>query len=99
MDVHEFHKSHGINDWWPRFVHLPSCRQRATVLTHDAAVGVPGELRGWELLHQKHGKLPWEKLFEGAINLARYGFTVNHDLASLLNNSEFICVSKLAEII
>lgn len=53
------------------------------------AVGVPGELRGWELLHQRHGKLPWTKLFEGAIGLARDGFTVNQDLAALLNNSTF----------
>lgn len=23
------------------------------------AVGVPGELRGWEAMHNKHGSLPW----------------------------------------
>lgn len=56
------------------------------MLTYGVAVGVPGELRGWELLHQKHGKLPWAKLFEGAIKLARYGFTVNQDLGAALNN-------------
>ena len=50
------------------------------------AVGVPGELRGWESLHQKNGKLPWAKLFDGAIKLARCGFTVNHYLAAALNN-------------
>ncbi|KAF9777737.1 gamma-glutamyltranspeptidase [Thelephora terrestris] len=53
------------------------------------AVGVPGELRGWELLHQKYGKLPWPKLFEGAIKLARCGFTVNQDLAAALNNDTY----------
>ena len=71
----------------------------AMVLTYHAAVGVPGELRGWELLHQQYGKLPWEKLFEGAINLARYGFTVNQDLAFALNNGDFCLCSKTTEII
>lgn len=49
------------------------------------AVGVPGELRGWEMLHQRHGKLPWTKLFEPAINLARNGFPVNVDLAGFIS--------------
>ncbi|KAF8213404.1 gamma-glutamyltranspeptidase [Mycena galopus ATCC 62051] len=60
------------------------------------AVGVPGELRGWEMLHQRHGKLPWKTLFQPAIKLARYGFTVNVDLeAAILLGESFILSDPL----
>ncbi|MBW4331279.1 gamma-glutamyltransferase [Stakelama sp. CBK3Z-3] len=40
------------------------------------SVGVPGDLRMWAKAHEAYGKLPWAKLFEPAIRLARGGFVV-----------------------
>ncbi|KAJ4480098.1 gamma-glutamyltranspeptidase [Lentinula aciculospora] len=54
------------------------------------SVGVPGDLRGWEMLHQRHGSLPWEDLFTPAVNFARNGFEVNVDLAAALQGLDFI---------
>ena len=51
------------------------------------AVGVPGELRGWQMLHHRHGRLNWSELFQPAINYARNGFVVNVDLAGILNST------------
>lgn len=44
------------------------------------ASGVPGELRGLEYVHKKHGRLRWPQVLRPAINVARYGFPVTHDL-------------------
>jgi gamma-glutamyltranspeptidase/glutathione hydrolase len=41
------------------------------------SVGVPGTLRLLELAHRQYGRLPWAKLFQPAIGLARQGFRVS----------------------
>ncbi|CAH0445175.1 hypothetical protein ACEQUB_02986 [Ralstonia syzygii] len=41
------------------------------------AVGTPGVLRVLELAHRRHGKLPWARLFEPAIELAEPGFPIS----------------------
>jgi gamma-glutamyltranspeptidase / glutathione hydrolase len=51
-------------------------------LAKDAAcVGVPGVPKLLELLHAKHGLLPWHRLFEPAQKLASEGFLVSRRLA------------------
>ena len=46
-------------------------------LTGAKAVGVPGLPAGLALLHDRHGSLPWSKLFEPAITLAEEGLPVD----------------------
>ena len=49
------------------------------------SVGVPGNVRLMALAHSAHGKLPWSKLFEPAIRLARDGFVISPRLHIFLN--------------
>lgn len=49
------------------------------------SVGVPGNLRLMALAHREQGRLPWAKLFEPAIRLARVGFTVSPRLNRFLH--------------
>lgn len=52
--------------------------------THRA-VATPGTVRGLALAHQRFGSLPWAKLIEPAIALARDGFIVDDALAKTTN--------------
>ncbi|NSX12342.1 gamma-glutamyltransferase [Pseudomonas lini] len=54
------------------------------------SVGTPGVLRALELAHQKHGRLPWAKLFEPAIKLAEQGFAISPRLHQLITADTFI---------
>jgi gamma-glutamyltranspeptidase/glutathione hydrolase len=53
---------------------------------HDShlSVGVPGTVAGLHLAFKDHGKLPWRRLVEPAIALARDGFPVSDSLARSL---------------
>jgi gamma-glutamyltranspeptidase/glutathione hydrolase len=48
------------------------------------SVGVPGTVAGLHLAWKEHGSLPWEKLIDPAIRLARDGFPMTDGLAESL---------------
>ena len=63
-------------------------RQYSDELHHNShlAVGVPGTVAGLHLAWKEQGKLPWRRLVDPAIALARDGFTVSDNLASSLKS-------------
>ncbi|MDP6370922.1 MAG: gamma-glutamyltransferase [Vicinamibacterales bacterium] len=51
------------------------------------SVGVPGTVAGLYLAWEEHGTLPWRRLVDPAIALARDGFPVTHALAASLERA------------
>lgn len=50
------------------------------------AVGTPGSVAGMELVHERHGSLPWRDLVAPAVRLAEEGFVVDYYFAALLTS-------------
>ena len=59
-----------------------------STIHHDGylSIGVPGTPAGLYLAWKECGKLPWKRLVEPAITLARDGFVVTEDLSSSLRH-------------
>jgi gamma-glutamyltranspeptidase / glutathione hydrolase len=61
------------------------------------SVGTPGILKLFELVHGKHGTLPWATLFEPAIALAEDGFPVSPRLHTMIaGTADRLCAQKAA---
>lgn len=61
------------------------------------SIAVPGELRGLELAHARHGKLAWADLVQPAIDLAKNGVPVSKHLASDIKEAAEIKVNKYGQ--
>ncbi|WP_444910831.1 gamma-glutamyltransferase [Microbulbifer sp. TRSA005] len=67
------------------FMHDGRPRSFMQAVIGGYSVGVPGVIRMLEMAHQRDGKLPWEVLFQPAIQLAESGFEVSPRLHKLLS--------------
>ncbi|NWX33924.1 GGT5 hydrolase, partial [Notiomystis cincta] len=57
-------------------------------------VGVPGELRGYEEAHKRHGRLPWKALFEPTIKLLLEPLVISPVLDKILHHPAFSGLGK-----
>ena len=59
------------------------------------AAGVPGTVAGLYLAHQKFGSLPWDRLVQPAVELARDGIAITHyQQSSLTRRRNRMCQDK-----
>lgn len=62
--------------------------------SHKAS-GVPGTVAGLYFAHEKFGRLPWKRLLQPAVALARDGIVVTWDLStSLKGRHDFMCQNE-----
>jgi gamma-glutamyltranspeptidase / glutathione hydrolase len=54
------------------------------------SVGTPGVVRLLEVVHRRHGRLPWRQLFDPAIRLAETGFPLSARLHAQLGSEQYL---------
>jgi gamma-glutamyltranspeptidase/glutathione hydrolase len=85
-------KLYGLNasGWAPQGLtieHLQAKGAASMPLAGIDSVTVPGAVAGWQVLHQRFGRLPWKDLFQPAILYADDGYAVPEIVASYWKDS------------
>ncbi|NXS96426.1 GGT5 hydrolase, partial [Jacana jacana] len=57
-------------------------------------IAVPGELRGYEEAHKRHGRLPWKALFEPTIKLLSDPLVISPVMAKIIHHQIFAKAGK-----
>jgi len=85
-------KLYGLNasGWAPRGLtieHLKANDVTAMPPNGIDSVTVPGAVAGWQVLHERFGRIPWKDLFKSAILYADDGYPVPEVIASYWNDA------------
>jgi gamma-glutamyltranspeptidase/glutathione hydrolase len=87
----DFREAAPLAAWHDMYLDSNGAVTEASTIGHRAA-GVPGAVAGlWEA-HRTHGRLPWRRLLEPSIRLAKEGFAVNERFARVARgDSALLC--------
>ena len=81
----DFRETAPAGTWRNSFLAPGGKARRGASTQGGLAVGTPGTVRGLEALHRRYGRLPWARLIQPAVRLARDGFAVPPGLARIFS--------------